>query len=81
SWTRSRALKPAKDTSLLEIIDDSDYLGWQAEGREVRGRVLDAAGRHDEARAAFGEALERFERKGDRPCAERVGGRLASLPS
>lgn len=68
----------------LEIIDNSDYLGWQAEGREVHGRVLEAAGRHGESQAAFGEALERFERferKGDRPGAERVRGRVASLPA
>ena len=74
-----RAISLVSDA--LEIIDESDYLGWQAEGREVRGRVLEAADRHDEARTAFGEALDRFERKGDRPSTERVRGRLASLPT
>ncbi len=72
-----RAISLADDA--LAILDDSDYLGWQAEGREVRGRVLETAGNEEEAGVAFSEALDRFERKGDRPSAERVRARLGAL--
>ena len=41
--------------------------------------VLEAAGRRDEAIAAWGEALDRYERKGVIPLARRVRERLASL--
>ena len=64
AWRLAAALvasargKHERATSLvddaLEIIDNSDYLGWQAEGREVRGRVLEAAGRHGESHAFGG---------------------------
>ena len=65
----------------LEIVEGTDYLAWQAGALEVRGRVLDAAGRLEEARAAFGASLDAFERKGDRPSADRVRQRLGSLPT
>ena len=41
--------------------------------------VLDAAGRRDEAIAAWHEALDRYERKGIIPLARRVRDRLAAL--
>jgi tetratricopeptide (TPR) repeat protein len=41
--------------------------------------VLEAAGRRDEAIAAWQEALERYERKGVVPLARRVRDRLAAL--
>ena len=41
--------------------------------------MLEAAGRRDEAIAAWHEALDRYERKGVIPLARRVRERLASL--
>jgi hypothetical protein len=49
------------------------------EAHEVRGRVLAAAGRAGEARAANHAALELFERKGIIPSIARIRGRLDAL--
>ena len=65
----------------VEIVDRTDYLVWQGDGYEVRGMVLEAAGRHDDARAAFDEALARYERKGNVPAAARIRARLERLGS
>ena len=43
---------------------------------EVKGIVLAAAGRGDDARAAYAEALERYERKGNVVAAARIRQRL-----
>jgi hypothetical protein len=45
----------------------------------VRGIVLAAAGRGDAARAAYGESLDRFERKGNVVAAARLRDRIAAL--
>jgi tetratricopeptide (TPR) repeat protein len=63
----------------IEIVEPTDYLTMQAEAREVLGIVLAEIGSADEARAAFEEALARFERKGHVPGAARVRGRIAAL--
>jgi tetratricopeptide (TPR) repeat protein len=63
----------------VPLLEPSDYLKSRAEGHEVHGMVLAAAGRADEARAAFDEALELFERKGVVPAIARVRERLATL--
>jgi len=63
----------------VAINATTDYLTWQAESDEVRGMVLAAAGRTDEAIAAYGVALERFERKGAVPAAARTRTRIAEL--
>jgi tetratricopeptide (TPR) repeat protein len=63
----------------IAINETTDYLAWQAESDEVRGLVLTAAGRTDEAGEAYDRALERFERKGVVPGAERVRARIAEL--
>ena len=63
----------------LAINERTDYLTWQGESDEVRGMVLAAAGRTDEAREAYGRALERLERKGVVPAVERVRARIAEL--
>jgi tetratricopeptide (TPR) repeat protein len=63
----------------VAINATTDYLTWQAESDEVRGMVLAAAGRTDEAIAAHGVALERFERKGAVPAAARTRTRIAAL--
>ena len=63
----------------IEIAEVTDYLVWQGECHEVRGMVLEAAGRGDDARAAYGEALDRFERKGNVVAAARVRDRIVAL--
>jgi class 3 adenylate cyclase/tetratricopeptide (TPR) repeat protein len=52
---------------------------FQADALCDLAEVLEAAGRRDEAIAAWHEALERYERKGVIPLARRVRERLASL--
>jgi len=47
----------------LQLILRTDYLTWTADTIRIRGRVLLAAGRREEAQAAFDEALSLFERK------------------
>jgi Flp pilus assembly protein TadD len=61
----------------VEISEGTDYLVWQGDAHEARGIVLEAAGRGDDARAAYRESLERYERKGNVVAAERIRSRLA----
>ncbi|HEY2966667.1 MAG TPA: adenylate/guanylate cyclase domain-containing protein [Actinomycetota bacterium] len=63
----------------VAINQTTDYLTWQGESDEVRGMVLTAAGRTDEALEAYTRALDRFERKGVVPAAARVRARIAEL--
>jgi predicted negative regulator of RcsB-dependent stress response len=63
----------------VAIMDATDYVDWQGGGHEIRGAILEAAGRGDDARAAYKEALDRFERKGNVVSAERITSRLAAL--
>ena len=65
----------------VEIMEGTDYLVYQADGHEVRGQVLLAAGRGDDAREAYEEALDRYERKGNVVAAARVRARLDDLGS
>ena len=60
----------------IAINDRTDYPVGQGDGREVRGIVLEAAGRGDDARAAYEEAIDRYERKGNVVAAGRVRKRL-----
>jgi tetratricopeptide (TPR) repeat protein len=60
----------------IAITEATDYLVWQGDCHEVRGQVLDAAGRGDDASAAFEEAIDRYERKGNVVAAARVRARL-----
>jgi class 3 adenylate cyclase/tetratricopeptide (TPR) repeat protein len=62
----------------VAIMDATDYLDWQGGGHEVRGSILEAASRGDDARAAYETALDRYERKGNLVSAERVRSRLAA---
>jgi class 3 adenylate cyclase/tetratricopeptide (TPR) repeat protein len=63
----------------VAITEGTDYITWQGDMHEVRGQVLAAAGRIPEARAAFEDAIERFERKGVVPAIERIRRQLAGL--
>jgi tetratricopeptide (TPR) repeat protein len=57
----------------------SDALRWQGDALSDLAQVLEAAGRPDEAIAAWREALDRYERKEVIPLARRVRERLATL--
>ena len=74
---------PAGALSLVDeavaIMGTSDYLNWQGEAHEIRGIVLLAAGRSPEARAAFSEALTKYESKGTVTWADRARSRLDAL--
>ena len=61
------------------LVAPTDYLDFQAETGAVRGLVLRAAGRTEEARAAFEDSLARYERKGAIPAARRVREELETL--
>jgi class 3 adenylate cyclase/tetratricopeptide (TPR) repeat protein len=63
----------------IAIAEDTDYVDWQGQGFEVRGTVLEAAGRGDDAHRAYEEALDRFERKGNVVAAARVRDRISGL--
>ena len=57
----------------------SDSPLFQGDALYDLGEVLEAAGRRNEAVAAWQEALDRYERKGIVPLARRVRERLAAL--
>jgi class 3 adenylate cyclase/predicted negative regulator of RcsB-dependent stress response len=63
----------------VAINGATDYLNWQGESYEIRGTILLAAGRVPKARAAIADALERYERKGTVPWAERARLRLEAI--
>jgi tetratricopeptide (TPR) repeat protein len=63
----------------VAINEATDYIGWQGDGLEAKGLVLEAAGRGDDARVAFEEAIDRYERKGNVAAAARIRGRLDAL--
>ena len=60
----------------LAIAGGTDYIDWQAQVFEIRGLVLQAAGRGDEARASYEEALALYTRKGNVVAAARVRKRI-----
>ena len=63
----------------LGYVEPTDYVQMIGEAHEVRGVVLSAAGRSDEARTAFEAATSNYERKGIVPFMARIRERLASL--
>ncbi len=65
----------------VDLAERSDSPLNQGDAFSVLAQVLGASGRHEEALAAWQEALERFERKGVVPLARRVRNRLAELRS
>jgi class 3 adenylate cyclase/tetratricopeptide (TPR) repeat protein len=60
----------------VAINEATDYLSWQGDGLELKGMVLETAGRDDDARGAYEESLDRFERKGNVVAADRVRERM-----
>ena len=63
----------------VDLADQTDGLNLQGNAFHDLAQVLQAAGRRDEAAAAFEQALERYERKRNLPMAEQVRARLAAL--
>jgi tetratricopeptide (TPR) repeat protein len=88
-WRQARARilafrgRPAEALVLLDevvqLVESTDYLTMKADTRELRGHVLAALGRIDEARAALGRAMRDFERKGSLLAVARVRARLEEL--
>ncbi|HEX6951547.1 MAG TPA: AAA family ATPase [Gaiellaceae bacterium] len=64
----------------VRLAEQMDSLLVQGDAYFDLARVLEAAGRPDEAAAAYREALERYERKRIVPLARRTRERLAALP-
>jgi class 3 adenylate cyclase/tetratricopeptide (TPR) repeat protein len=60
----------------IAIADPTDYLDFRGRAREVRGLILEASGRPDEARTEFERALDLFERKENLVAAARVRSRF-----
>ena len=60
-------------------VEESDNLPWQGDVWCELAEVLEAAGRREEAMAAWREALDRYERKGIIPLMREVRDRLAAL--
>ena len=66
-------------TAVATAETRTDHVWWQAFTHEDLAKVLERAGRTDDARAALGRALELWERKSCLPCAQRVRDQIASL--
>jgi tetratricopeptide (TPR) repeat protein len=65
----------------VAIGEQTDMLNSVAQTYADLGEVVSLAGRADEAAAAFGEALARYERKENLVMAERTRARLAQNPA
>ncbi|MCI0633635.1 MAG: AAA family ATPase [Actinobacteria bacterium] len=87
-WREARALvlSSRNDHEAIALADaaaeqvaPTDYLDMIGEAHEVRGMVLAVAGRTEEARTAFDDAIAQFERKGIVPAIARVRGRVELL--
>ena len=63
----------------ISLMEDTDDAIFQPDAWVTLGEVLALAGKAEEARAAFEEALGRYERKGNLVLAERTRQRLAEL--
>lgn len=65
----------------VAVTETTDALQWQGDALVDLAQVLEAAGRPDEAAAAYGKALDRYERKQIIPLARRTRERLEALQS
>jgi tetratricopeptide (TPR) repeat protein len=63
----------------VAITEQTDALWWQGDAFVDLAKVLEAAGRPDEAATAYREALDRYERKGIIPLTRRTRERLDAL--
>jgi tetratricopeptide (TPR) repeat protein len=71
------ALLAADDA--VALSEGSEYGEWHCDAHEMRGRVLANAGRTDEARAEYDQALSRYRRSGVHPAVERVQSEICTL--
>ena len=88
-WRQAKALVRASDgqheeaerlaRDAVAIAAGTDGLRFQGDAYADLAEVLEAAGRREDAVAAWQEALERYERKRIVPLARRVRERLAAL--
>ena len=67
--------------SAVEILATTEVITWHAEARVVLGDVLRAAGRRDEADAAFRQALDLYHQKGSIVGERTAAARLAGGPT
>jgi class 3 adenylate cyclase/tetratricopeptide (TPR) repeat protein len=65
----------------VELASRTDNLFMHANAQVALGEVLSAAGKPDEARQAFTDALELYKAKGVVPAVDRTEKLLASLPA
>jgi class 3 adenylate cyclase len=89
AWRQAQALVDATRGRYAEaealardavaIAERTDALNWQGEVWNDLGEVLAAGGRTDEAAAALGQALDRFERKKNLAMVAQMRPRLAAL--
>jgi hypothetical protein len=63
----------------VELIAETDALNMRAQGLLSLAEVLAAADREEEASERAGEAVRRYEAKGNLVMAERAAARLAEL--
>jgi ATP/maltotriose-dependent transcriptional regulator MalT len=63
----------------LEIVEQTDWWLHRGQALSALGEVLELAGRVDEARASYEQAVDAFERKGVLPDAEVARQRLEQL--
>jgi tetratricopeptide (TPR) repeat protein len=78
----ARGVHPAAEDLAREAVDfslRSDSPWHQGDAFYDLGRVLEAAGRIDDATAAYREALDRYELKEIIPLARRVRARLSAF--
>jgi tetratricopeptide (TPR) repeat protein len=73
------AQRLAREAVVIAQTTDSPW--YQGDGLCDLAEVLETAGRHDAAAAAYRQALDLYEQKGIIPLARRTGERLAELQS
>lgn len=73
----SAALKAAD--AAVAIREGAEYSDWHGDCHEVRGLVLAAAGRVDDARTAYEMALGSYTRGQVQPAVERIRTRISAL--
>ncbi|TML82811.1 MAG: tetratricopeptide repeat protein [Actinobacteria bacterium] len=63
----------------VEIVEQTDWWLHRGQAQSALGEVLELAGRVDQARASYEQAVDAFERKGVLPDAEAARQRLEQL--
>jgi class 3 adenylate cyclase/tetratricopeptide (TPR) repeat protein len=63
----------------VDIVEQTDWHLHRGEAFTALGEVLELAGRRDEARAVYEQAVDAFERKGSLPDLEATRQRIAAL--